>query len=78
MIVHRLVATPTMPAVDTTLESPFPNVIVRFVNRKTAFKLLKHKKNLKNTLHKNYFITENLCPYNKQIFNKLYKLKNTF
>ena len=51
------------------------NVIVRFVNRKTAFKLLKNKKKLKNTSHKNYYITENLCPYNKQIFNKLYKHK---
>ena len=51
------------------------NVIVRFVNRKTAFKLLKNKKKLKNTQHKNYYITENLCPYNKQIFNKLYKHK---
>ena len=51
------------------------NVIVRFVNRKTAFKLLKNKKKLKNTSHKNLYITENLCPYNKQLFNKLYRLK---
>ena len=53
------------------------NVIVRFVNRKMAFKLLKNKKQLKNTTHKNYFVTENLCPYNKQIFNKLYKCKKS-
>ena len=25
--------------------------------------------------YKNYFITENLCPENRQAFNKLYKLK---
>ena len=53
------------------------NVIVRFVNRKNAFKLLKNKKQLKNTTHKNYYVTENLCPYNKQIFNRLYKLKKS-
>ena len=50
------------------------NVIVRFVNRKTAFTLLKNKKKLKSTNYK-YYITENLCPYNKQIFNRLYKHK---
>ena len=50
------------------------NVIVRFVNRKTAFTLLKNKKKLKSTKYK-YYITENLCPYNKQIFNRLYKHK---
>lgn len=51
------------------------NVIVRFVNRKTAFTLLKNKKKLNNTPFKNYFVTENLCPYNKRIFNALYKRK---
>ena len=52
------------------------NVIVRFVNRKHAFSLLKNKKKLKNNNnYKNYYIIENLCPFNKRIFNKLYKLK---
>ena len=51
------------------------NVIVRFVNRKTAFTLLKNKKKLKNTQYNNYYITENLCPYNKKLFNILYKRK---
>ena len=51
------------------------NVIIRFVNRKTAFTLLKNKKKLNSGKFKRYFITENLCPYNKQIFNKLYRLK---
>ena len=51
------------------------NVIVRFVNRKTAFTLLKNKKKLNNTPFKNYFVIENLCPYNKRIFNALYKRK---
>ena len=41
------------------------NVIVRFVNRQTAFSLLKNKRKLNNGRYKNYFITENLCPYNK-------------
>ena len=49
------------------------NVIVRFVNRKTAF-TLKKKKKLRSTKYK-YYISENLCPYNKQIFNRLYKHK---
>ena len=51
------------------------NVIIRFVNRKTAFALLKNKKKLNNTQYKNYYITENLCPFNKKIFNTLYKRK---
>ncbi len=51
------------------------NVIVRFLNKKTAFALLKKKKNLKSTKFKNYYVIENLCPFNKKIFNKLYKLK---
>ena len=52
------------------------NVIVRFVNRKTAFSLLKNKKKLNtNKQYKQYFITENLCPYNKKIFNRCYRLK---
>ena len=51
------------------------NVIVRFVNRKHAFSALKNKKKLNNSKHKKYYIIENLCPYNKKIFNRLYKLK---
>ena len=51
------------------------NVIVRFVNRKTAFTLLKNKKKLGKTQYKNYYVTENLCPVNKKIFNTLYKRK---
>ena len=51
------------------------NVIVRFVNRKHSFSALKNKKKLINTPHKKYYIIENLCPYNKKIFNRLYKLK---
>ena len=51
------------------------NVIVRFVNRKNAFTLLKRKKQLKSGIYKNYFIIENLCPTNKQLFNALYKRK---
>ena len=51
------------------------NVIVRFINRKTAFTVLKRKKELKNGNFKNYFVIENLCPLNKRIFNKLYRLK---
>ena len=51
------------------------NVIVRFVNRKNAFSLLKNKKKLNTGIYKRYFIIENLCPYNRQIFNYLYKSK---
>ena len=52
------------------------NVIVRFVNRKNAFSCLKNNKYLaKSNTYKNIYITENLCPTNKKIFNYLYKLK---
>ena len=51
------------------------NVIVRFINRKSAFTLLKRKKELKNSKFKNYYVIENLCPFNKRIFNRLYRLK---
>ena len=51
------------------------NVIVRFVNRKHSFTLLKNKKKLNSGKFKNYYIIENLCPYNKKIFNTLYKSK---
>ena len=51
------------------------NVIVRFHDRKTAFSMLKNKKKLNSGRFKKYFVTENLCPYNKRIFSKLYRLK---
>ena len=54
------------------------NVIVRFINRKNAFSCLKHSSKLAKsgiTEYRKLFITENLCPANKQIFNYLYKLK---
>ena len=53
-------------------------VLLRFINRKHAFRCLKNSRKLKhstNIIFKNYFITENLCPDNRQIFNKCYKLK---
>ena len=51
------------------------NVIVRFTDRKTAFTVLKKKKKLNDGKFKRYYVTENLCPYNKLIFNKLYARK---
>ena len=51
------------------------NVIVRFVNRKTAFATLKNKKKLKSGEYKHYYVIENLCPYNKKIFNTCYRHK---
>ena len=49
-------------------------VICRFVNRKNAFAAMKYQKDLKNTNHfKNLWITENLCPTHRRIFNILYK-----
>ena len=54
------------------------NVIVRFLNRKKAYSCLDNSKKLSessNTIYKKIFITENLCPLNKTIFNYLYKLK---
>ena len=54
------------------------NVIVRFLNRKSAFACLLNAKLLNkssNLMYKKIFITENLCPINKKIFNRLYKMK---
>ena len=54
------------------------NVIVRFINRNNAFISLRSAKKLagaQNTEYRKLFITENLCPTNKNIFNRLYKLK---
>ena len=52
------------------------NVIVRFMNRKNAYSSLFYRKYLLDIAdYRNIFITENLCPANKLIFNHLYKLK---
>ena len=54
------------------------NVIVRFLNRKDAYKSIKYSDRLKSiTQYKKIFVTENLCPVNRRIFNALYKLKKT-
>ena len=53
-------------------------VIVGFVNRKSAYACLHNARELNKSLNSTYkkiFITENLCPTNKNIFNRLYKLK---
>ena len=54
------------------------NVIVRFLNRKIAYRTLGASKKLKNSSNEEYkriYIIENLCPMNKKIFGALYKLK---
>ena len=54
------------------------NVIIRFLNRKNAYHCMRVGNNLKkskNIEYKHLYITENLCPTNKKIFNYLYKLK---
>ena len=54
------------------------NVIVRFINRKNAYKcfgLGKKLNKIDEYKHKRIFSIENLCPVNKKIFNALYKLK---
>ena len=52
------------------------NVIVRFLNRKNAYKCLGINNQLKSLAsYRSIFVSENLCPYNKKIFNALYKLK---
>ena len=53
------------------------NVIVRFINRKNAYTALRNKKQFRNGEYKNYYIIENLCPHNKKLFNRLYKLKKS-
>ena len=57
------------------------NVIVRFVNRKNAIKVLRNKEFIKSTGMKfkinNLYVIENLCCENKHIFNKCYKLKKS-
>ena len=54
------------------------SVIVRFLNRKNAYSCLNNSKKLSessNAGYKKIFITENLCPTYKKLFNYLYKLK---
>ena len=54
------------------------NVIVRFINRKNAYRCIRdsHKsKRSKNVDYRKLYVIENLCPANKNIFNFLYKLK---
>ena len=51
------------------------NVIIRFLNRKSAFLSLKNRRMLKNGAYKGCYISENLCPYNRKLFNRLYKMK---
>lgn len=58
------------------------NVIVRFLNRKDAISILKKRRQILNLNGKNrkfnkLFVIENLCPYNKKIFNKLYNMKKS-
>ena len=54
------------------------NVIVRFVNRKNAYKcfgLGKKLNKIEDYKNKRIYSIGNLCPTNKKIFNALYKLK---
>ncbi len=49
-------------------------VICRFVNRKDSYASLKNQRNLRYTHHfRNIWITENLCPTHRKVFNILYK-----
>ena len=56
------------------------NVIVRFINRKNAYRCLRNSKQLlksKNSEFTKIYFIENLCPANKKVFNYLYRLKKT-
>ena len=72
IVLYDLVAThhigPKLPNKDRKM-------IVRFINRKYAYTSKKNSKKLKNTEYRNIFISENLCPEYRPIFNKLYKFK---
>ena len=60
-----------------TPEKPRP-VIVRFINRKKAYKAIQIGYKLKKVTNAEFhkcFITENLCPESRRILNKLYKYK---
>ena len=54
------------------------SVVLRFVNRKNAILALRNKKKAREVNNQEYrrlFVVENLCPFNKQLFNKLYGMK---
>ena len=58
---------------DPNLPAP---VVVRFVNRKHAVTAVKNRHKLKFHSHlKGIFITDNLCPYYRSIFDELSNLK---
>ena len=51
------------------------NTIVKFLNRKDAYQAYKNRTLLKKiNEYKKIFIIENLCPKNRRIFNRLYRL----
>ena len=51
------------------------NVIVRFINRKNAYLALERNWLLRKSRYNKYYINENMCPENRKIFNKCYRLK---
>ena len=54
------------------------SVIIRFINRKHAILALKNKKLLLNhPEYKNFIITENLGPKNREIYDRCYQLKRS-
>ena len=70
--VHRL---------NRKVNSKFKSTIVRFVNRKDAFRSLNYKKNLalcgeKLGIYK-LFMVENLCPVYRNLMDKCWYLKRT-
>ena len=50
------------------------NVIIRFINRKNAYTAIQYSWKLSKSKLK-YYINENMCHANRQIFNKCYRLK---
>ena len=50
------------------------NVIIKFINRKNAYKALELNWKLDKSKF-NYYFNENMCPRNRSIFNKCYRLK---
>ena len=60
------------------IEGKVRSVIIRFVNRKNAELAIKRSYKLftsSNNTFKRYFISDNLSPATRRIFNRLYKLK---
>ena len=60
------------------IEGKVRSVIIRFVNRKNAELDIKRSYKLftsSNNTFKRYFISDNLSPATRRIFNRLYKLK---